>query len=329
MTGAYNQGMSDSACFPTRDAGRRAFTLVELLISIAIIATLIGILLPVLIKVREHARMGRCLANNRQHAIAWILYTDEHIYFPHGETKDRDSDGNIDREEFDSIAMYWDWGGVDRFENVPDTADPAQHAQFSRHRALNPYIGSETQRVTARMEIFRCPSDDGMRFGDNVPYTLDKADNHDPFEAVEPVFDLHGNSYRSNEWIWAKIGSKQGFHQRWPDWANMTTRNRGTDVRRPSEFVLSGDGGAILAGRWDRFWRGSVRSADSHGGIARGWWHGFERCNMAFFDGSARLIEMEPGTADTSEYTFYFAPRMHRPWSFVHAINGFGMKRGG
>lgn len=55
----------------------RAFSLIELLVSIAIIAMLTGILLPSLAAARDSARTARCLSSNRQLAIGWTLYAGD------------------------------------------------------------------------------------------------------------------------------------------------------------------------------------------------------------------------------------------------------------
>ena len=53
-----------------------AFTLIELLIVIAIISVLITILAPALQKAREHARFTYCIANHSKLASAWVMYAD-------------------------------------------------------------------------------------------------------------------------------------------------------------------------------------------------------------------------------------------------------------
>jgi prepilin-type N-terminal cleavage/methylation domain-containing protein/prepilin-type processing-associated H-X9-DG protein len=60
----------------------RAFTLIELLVVVAIIALLIGILLPSLAGARNAGRAIKCAANARSVAQAVVLYTVSNKYFP-------------------------------------------------------------------------------------------------------------------------------------------------------------------------------------------------------------------------------------------------------
>jgi prepilin-type N-terminal cleavage/methylation domain-containing protein len=57
---------------------RQAFTLVELLVVIGIIALLIAILLPTLKKAQDQARSVSCLSNMRQMHFAFSMYNNDH-----------------------------------------------------------------------------------------------------------------------------------------------------------------------------------------------------------------------------------------------------------
>jgi len=55
---------------------RGAFTLVELLVVIGIIAVLLAILLPVMSRVRDRGRAIKCASNMRQIYMACVMYSN-------------------------------------------------------------------------------------------------------------------------------------------------------------------------------------------------------------------------------------------------------------
>ncbi|MEM6854185.1 MAG: prepilin-type N-terminal cleavage/methylation domain-containing protein [Planctomycetota bacterium] len=89
---------------------RRGFSLIELLVVIGIIALLIGILLPVVARVRDSAKAAVCMSNMRQLALATTGYLNDNQYTfpqPHQETGGGYSDEDAGRSLwFNAIDYY-------------------------------------------------------------------------------------------------------------------------------------------------------------------------------------------------------------------------------
>lgn len=76
---------------PTRHGRRRSgtataggFTLVELLVGIAIIGILVSLIMPAVQAAREAARRAQCQNNLRQIGLAFQMHHDAHTFFPSG-----------------------------------------------------------------------------------------------------------------------------------------------------------------------------------------------------------------------------------------------------
>lgn len=87
---------------------RRAFTLVELLVVVGVIAVLIAILLPALTAARQQAMTVQCLSNLRQLATVAIQYTVEHRgSFPPAYWGGRDWDLDVVDDEVVAGLLWW------------------------------------------------------------------------------------------------------------------------------------------------------------------------------------------------------------------------------
>jgi len=118
-----------------RSPRRRAFTLVELLVVIGIIAVLVGLLFPAFSKAREQAYRTKCLSNLRTLGQAMFAYANNN--------HDRLPNGNAPNTWSDAAAADWvmknfadDVGDArvfhcpsDRDENEPDVIETAEQNQ--------------------------------------------------------------------------------------------------------------------------------------------------------------------------------------------------------
>jgi general secretion pathway protein G len=112
---------------------RPGFTLIELIVVIAIITLLAALLFPVFASVREKGRSAVCVSNLRQIGMAVALYTqDSDDLFPWGE------------DSIDQNSSEW----------TGSTYAPTVTGMPRVDQVLSPYINSK--------ELWRCPSDTGF-----------------------------------------------------------------------------------------------------------------------------------------------------------------------
>jgi len=112
---------------------RNAFTLIELLVVIAIIAILASLLLPVLARAKAGAQQIKCVSNNKQVILAFIMYADDN------------------HESYPLCAGWQASGGKDGAYDV-----------------FVAMVDRPLYRYQGNPEIFHCPADKGDLFRQQV-----------------------------------------------------------------------------------------------------------------------------------------------------------------
>ncbi len=144
---------------------RGAFTLIELLLVVAIIALLVSILLPALASARKAARMSVCLSNQKQLGVAMHTYANDfsdHIYsysWKRGQTYSQFGDLNNAASDVDAACNQMtdiarrlgDRSAAETPAFTPSSFFP--YMRFS-HMVLQDYLGSRLPDPTVA-----CPED--------------------------------------------------------------------------------------------------------------------------------------------------------------------------
>jgi prepilin-type N-terminal cleavage/methylation domain-containing protein/prepilin-type processing-associated H-X9-DG protein len=128
---------------------RAAFSLIELLVVLAIMSILIGILLPAMEHVRHQGYIDKCASNLRQIGLAISIYSNE-------------NQGNYPRTLYDPVQPLTAGTGI-------SASDPFQSSGVSANDlTAAPFLLLRSQHLPA--EIFICP------YNDSTTYLADPAD---------------------------------------------------------------------------------------------------------------------------------------------------------
>ena len=157
----------------------RGFTLIELLVVIAIIAILAGMLLPALAKAKAKAQGILCLANTKQMALGYIMYSDDS-----GGNLPGNHDGGNARTNLDWCAGW--------LTLAADNADNTNTLLLINGQ-LGPFIARSAG-------IFKCPADKSMVRNGGVTRPRVRSVSMNAYLGVRAA------PYTSGFWQFEKIG---------------------------------------------------------------------------------------------------------------------------
>src|SRR5438445_11263802 len=200
-------------------SSRAAFTLIDLLLVIAIFAVLVGLLLPAVQKVREAANRTSCLNNLKQIGLALHHYHDAQASFPAGYQCQPRPDPLF-------TAPGWGWAAQLLCFLEQDNLG----GQINRPLAVDAPVNLDAR--TTLLKLFACPSDTGS----GIFTVLDQSGN--------PIGDAASNSYAACYGAGGEISNA-------PDAGNglffRNSRLRFTDVRDgTSNTIAVGERAAIF-----------------------------------------------------------------------------------
>jgi prepilin-type N-terminal cleavage/methylation domain-containing protein/prepilin-type processing-associated H-X9-DG protein len=143
----------------TMASSRRAMTLVELMVAVAIVGLLVGLLLPAVQMAREASHRMQCLNNLKQVTLAMHVYVDRQHTFPPGYISSV-------LKNLDDGGPGWSWGAM----LLPDIEQNALEDQvpFS-----TPVANANVTAIS--LAAFICPSDSAFEPTIDIPSIADNS----------------------------------------------------------------------------------------------------------------------------------------------------------
>lgn len=314
------------------------FTLVELLVVVAIIALLLSILLPSLARAREQSKRAKCLANLKDIGNASVIYaTDDEgdILVPGPRKKGYPATGSLwfwgaqhfggkggDRSLVLTTAWQHAWTAFERFGpgdrplNRIMFKNPTWESWYEASYADRPYTANDPRlddQARLDMDTFRCPSDTGIAantgaFNSTYAGVLTQSN---PLPDT-PFYDIMGNSY-STHWLSPLLCGDSCADFPFYGWGAFNRQI--TSVPNAARCVIYREGNA-----WDEEFYNSLDDPTSINLGVNGWHGEWMEFTAAFADGHAEPMSHKVrtnvvGVEDfgltlvTGDYTI----RGHRP----------------
>ncbi len=274
---------------------RRAFSLIELLVTIAIIAILLSILTPALGKARDAARLAVSMSNLRQIMAA----KDTYGY---------DNDGEIPTYRLNyriwnvgSGWNTWTYGGT-WCNEYWRTYSSGRHDVWPNERPLNPYLYPDTimpgpsnvsagptpeQREAFEMPVYRSPGDQ---------FTHQRQGTY----RYQPAYHFDGGSYED-------VGTSYHMNMKWHRFLDQYTNRNWYDAYddglirlklasdySPSRFVFVHDETADTVAH-------TTRDEPVTGEFGER-----NKSALAFMDGHVAYQRVELRAFQTQDYTYVF-----------------------
>ena len=186
----------------SRSRSPRAFTLVEMLIVIAILAVMLAFLLPATGKAREQARRAVCASNLRQICLAAVRHAQEDpggYYIPNPE-----NDNNIDN----FIPFYPAYIKDTRVFLCPSTMNQIQETTDLRNNAVGGVNGTRGHSYEIRNW-----TDENIRFPDGMIFREKTRKNfrqHKNSTTGALVMDADDSTENNDENNWPNVSDNHG-----------------------------------------------------------------------------------------------------------------------